>query len=216
MSSNIAKYPSGNTQAKTPPFTQTIKLYGDRAGRKGTFGFAGLAWMQDTKVILVQGDAQSLNSAAEWRCFLRLIALAHRLKKPVVLWNLPVVHIATVQRRTSLACAQAIQNAELELLKLPYPIITVFEEVYDSTYAYPELIWNDGVVLVTPPDAQFSEHEKVKIARDPTDIQSAILELLCQAEPIPASELIKNRQGALRLAAKSREIIEGTFNPGAP
>ena len=62
MSSNIAKYPQ-------PPFTQAIKLYGDRAGSKGTFRFAGLAWIQDTKVILVQGDAQSLNGAAEWRCF---------------------------------------------------------------------------------------------------------------------------------------------------
>ena len=204
MSSNIAKYPKGDTHAKMPPFTQTIKLYGDRTGSKGTFRFAGLAWMQDTKIILVQGDAQSLSTAAEWRCFLRLITLAHRLKKPVILWNLPVVHIATVQRRISLACAQAIQNAELELLKLPYPIITVFDETYDSTYAYPELIWSDGIVLVTPPDAQFSEHEKVKIARYPTDIESAILELLCQAAPISASELIKNRQESLRFATKSR------------
>ena len=197
MSSNIAKYPQ-------PPFTQAIKLYGDRAGSKGKFRFAGLAWIQDTKVILVQGDARSLNGAAEWRCFLRLTTLARRLKKPVVLWNLPVVHIATVQRRTSLDCAQAIQNAELELLKLPYPIITVFDEAYDSTYAYPELIWNDGVVLVAPPDTQFSEHEKVKIAPRPTDIASAILELLCQAEAIPATELIQSRQESLRFTMKSR------------
>lgn len=204
MSSNTAKYPQ-------PPFTQAIKLYGDRAGSKGTFRFAGFAWIQDTKVILVQGDAQSLNCAAEWRCFLRLTALAHRLKKPIVLWNLPVVHIATIQRRTSLDCAQAIQNAELKLLKLPHPIITVFDGAHDSTYAYPELIWNDGVVLVTPPDAQFSEHEKLKIARRPTDIASAILELLCQAEMIPATELVKNRQESLRLAAKSR--TEFSSNP---
>lgn len=198
MSSNIAKYPRGNTQAKTPPFTQAIKLYGDRAGSKGAFRFAGLAWIHDTRVVLVQGDAQSLKGAAEWRCFLRLTTLAHRLKKPMVLWNLPVVHIATVQRRTSLDCAQSIQDAELKLLKLPHPIITVFDEVYDSTYAYPELIWSDGVVLVTPPDAQFSEHEKVKIVRHPTDIEFAILELLCRTEPIPASELVKKRQKSLR------------------
>jgi hypothetical protein len=206
MSSNIAKYPQ-------PPFTQAIKLYGDRAGSKGTFRFAGLAWIQDTKVILVQGDAQSLNGAAEWRCFLRLTILAHRLKKPIVLWNLPIVHIATVQRRTSLDCAQAIQNAELELLKLPHPIITVFDEAYDGTYAYSELIWNDGVVLVAPPDTQFSEHEKVKITQHPTGIASAILELLYQAEPIPASELVKNRQESLRFAAKSRtELSSNSFH----
>lgn len=197
MSSNIAKYPQ-------PPFTQAIKLYGDRAGSKGTFGFAGFAWIQDTKVILVQGDSQSLSSASEWRCFLRLTTLAHRLKKPVILWNLPIAHIATIQRRTSLDCAQAIQNAELELLKLPHPIITVFDRDHDSTYAYPELIWNDGVVLVTPPDTQFSEHEKVKIAQHPSDTASAILELLGQAEVIPTTDLLKNRRESLRFAAKSR------------
>ena len=197
MSSNIAQYPQ-------PPFTQALKLYGDRMGSKGTFRFAGLAWIQDTRVILVQGDAQSLNSAAEWRCFLRLTTLARRLKKPVVLWNLPVGHIATVQRRTSLASAQAIQNAELALLRLLYPVITVFDAAYDSTYAYPELIWNDGVVLVAPPDTQFSEHEKVKIARHPMDIAAAILELLCQAEAIPATELVKNRQESLRFTMKNR------------
>ena len=204
MASNIAKCLGGNTQAK-PPFTRAIKLYGDRTGNKGSFRFAGLAWMRDTKVILVHGDTQSLNAPAEWRCFLRLTTLAHRLKKPIVLWNLPVVHIATVQRRTSLEYAQAIQNVELELLKLPYPIITVFDETYDSTYAYPELIWNDGVVLLTPPDTQFSEDEKVKIARHPADVESAILELLRQAEPIPVSELIKNRQESLRFSAEGRE-----------
>lgn len=206
MSSDIAKYPQ-------PPFTQAIKLYGDRAGSKGTFRFAGFAWIQDTKVILVQGDAQSLNSAAEWRCFLRLTLLAHRLKKPIVLWNLPVAHIATIQRRTSLGCAQAIQNVELELLKLPHPIITVFDGTYDSTYAYPELIWNDGVVLVTPPDAQVSEHEKVKIVQRSTDIAAAILELLCQAEKIPATDLVKNRQESLRLAAKSRAEFSSNPSP---
>jgi hypothetical protein len=197
MSSNIAKYPQ-------PPFTQAIKLYGDRAGSKGTFRFAGLAWIQDTKVILVQGDAQSLNGAAEWRCFLRLTILAHRLKKPIVLWNLPIVHIATTQRQTSLDFAQAIQNAELELLKLPHPIITVFDETYDLTSAPPELIWNDGVVLVAPLGIQPSERKKVKIVQLPMEIAPAILELLCQVEGIPTAELVKNRQESLRSSVKGR------------
>ena len=185
MLSNTAKYPQ-------PPFTQAIELYGDRAGSKGTFKFAGFAWIQRTKVVLIQGDAQSLKSAAEWRCLLRLIALAHRLKKPIVLWELPILQIAAVQRSTSLACAQAIQKTELELLKLPHPIITVF----DRTEA-PELIWNDGSVLITAPDAQFSEQQNIRIAQHPTDIAPAILELLCQAEAIPATELIKSRRESL-------------------
>ena len=197
MLTHTAKYPQ-------PPFTHAIKLYGDRAGSKGTFKFAGFAWIQHTKVILVQGDAQSLKSAAEWRCFLRLIALAHRLKKPIVLWNLPIVHIATTQRQTSLDFAQAIQNAELELLKLPHPIITVFDETYDLTSAPPELIWNDGVVLVAPLGIQPSEQKKVKIVQLPMEIAPAILELLCQVEGIPTAELVKNRQESLRSSVKGR------------
>ncbi len=191
MLSNTAKYPQ-------PPFTQAIELYGDRAGSKGTFKFAGFAWIQQTKVILIQGDAHSLNTAAEWRCLLRLTALAHRLKKPIVLWDLPVTHIAAIQRRTSLACAEAIQKTELELLKLPHPIIAVFEGADNVDHTAPELIWNDGRVLVAASDAQFSEEKKVKIAQCPTDIAPAILELLCQAETVPATELIKNRRESLR------------------
>ena len=196
MSSNAAKYPQ-------PPFTQAIELYGDRSGSKGTFNFAGFAWIQRTKVILVQGNAQSLNSAAEWRCLFRLTALAHRLRKPIVLWNLPVTHIAAVQRRTSLASAQAIQKTELERLRLPYPIITVFDGVDDLDRALPERLWNEGVVLVTSSDAQFSGQEKVKIAQHRTDIAPAILELLCQAEAVPATELIKNRRESLHFLVKS-------------
>lgn len=197
MSANTSKYPQ-------PPFTRAIMLYGDRAGSKGTFRFAGFAWIQDTKMILVQGDTQSLNSAAEWRCFLRLTALAHRLKKPIVLWNLPIVHIATTQRQTSLDFAQAIQNAELELLKLPHPIITVFDETYDLTYTSPELIWNDGVVRVTPSETQLSKPEKMRVVQHPTEIAPAILELLRQAEKISTSELIENRQESLRFLVEDR------------
>ena len=186
-----------------PPFTQAIELYGDRAGSKGTFKFAGFAWIQHTKVILVQGDAQSLNSAAEWRCLLRLTALAHRLKKPILLWNLPVRHIAAVQRRTSLACAHVIQKTELALLRLPHPIITVFQGADNVEHAHREIIWNDGSVLITAPDAQFSEQKKIKIAQHPTDIAHAILELLRQTEAVPATELIKNRRESLHFLVKS-------------
>ena len=191
MSSNTAKYPQ-------PPFTQAIELYGDRAGSKGTFKFAGFAWIQHTKVILVQGDARSLNSASEWRCLRRLTALAHRLKKPVVLWNLHIAYIAAIQRRASLACAEAIQKTELELLRLPHPIITVFEGADNIDHPAPGLIWNDGSVLIAAADTQFSERKKIKIAQHPTDIAPAILELLGQAAAIPATELIKNRRESLR------------------
>ena len=201
MLANTSKYPQ-------PPFTQAIQLYGDRSGSKGTFKFAGFAWIQNTKVILVQGNAQSLNGAAEWRCLLRLIALAHRLKKPIVLWNLPVAYIAKIQRKTNLACAQAIQRTELELLKLPYPVITVYDKANHTDHDPRELIWNDGVVLAALPDAQSSEQEKVKIAAHPTDIAPAILELLSQAETIPATELVKHRRESLHFLVEIEPVVQ--------
>ena len=39
---------------------KAIQLYGDRAGRRGNFKFAGLAELQSAKVVLLQGDAESL------------------------------------------------------------------------------------------------------------------------------------------------------------
>ena len=118
------------------------------------------------------------------------------------MWNLPIIHVATKQRKTSLADTQAIQNVELALLKLPHPIITVFDETYDVAYPPWELIWSDGVVCIGSPDIQSSESEKVKIAQRPTEIASAILELLSQAEAVPTIELIENRSASLQMFAK--------------
>ncbi len=197
MLSNTFEYPQ-------PPFTQAIQLYGDRSGSKGTFKFTGLAWIQNTKVILVQGDEQSLNSAAEWRCLQRLIALAHRLKKPIVFWNLPIAYIAKIQRKTTLASAQAIQRTELELLRLPGPIIAVVDGINNIEHTAQELIWNDGIVLVASTDTQSSQQKQVKIAAHPTDIAPAILELISQAETISATELVKNRQESLHALIERR------------
>ena len=201
MSSNISKYPP------QPPFTQAIALYGDRAGSKGTFNFAGFAWIQRTKMVLVQGDLHNLSSAAEWRCLLRLTTLAHRLKKPLVLWNLPVAHIAAIQRRTSLAAAQTIQKTELALLKLPYPIIAVFDENSDIDYTTLEIVWSDGIVVPALLEKQFSERQNVKSTQHPTDMASAILELIHKVEKIPATELVKNRQETLILKLSNEEGV---------
>lgn len=197
MPANASKYPQ-------PPFTQAIALSGDRVGSKGTFHFAGFGWICDTKVILVQGNIQSLNTPPEWRQLLRLIRLAHRLRKPIVLWNLPVAHIATKQRKISLANTLAIQDVELALLKLPHPIITVIDETCNDTCLPSEPFWNDGIVLVSPLDTQLAESQKVKIVQRSTEIAPAILELLYQAEAISAAELIEDRRASLHMLAKSK------------
>lgn len=209
MASNTSKYPQ-------PHFTQAIELYGDRAGSKGKFRFAGFAWIQTTKVILVQGDTQSLDSPADWRRLLRLTTLAHRLKKPVVLWNLPIVHIATTQPPTSLALARAIQYTELELLKLPQPIITVFDKFRDITTARSELRWNDGVVLLQPPGALLPEfsttQQKVKAAHRPEDIAPQILELLQQAAAMPTTQLVANRLQSLHSRKVEVPHLQDTYS----
>ena len=111
--------------------------------------------------------------------------------------TLPVAHIAARQRRTSLASAQAIQKTELALLRLPYPIIAVFDENSDIDYTTLEIVWSDGIVIPALLEKQFSERQNVKIAQHPTDVASAILELLNHAEAVPATELFKNRQETL-------------------
>ena len=98
----------------------------------------------------------------------------------------------------SLALARAIQKTELELLKLPHPIIDVFDETDDVDWTTLELGWNDGIVLPALWETQFPEGRHIKIAQHPTDVATAILELLYQAEAMPATELLKNRQETLR------------------
>ena len=182
--------------------TKAIELYGDRAGSKGTFKFAGLAWLQTEKVILLHGDAQSLAEPAAWRRFHRLATLAHRLKKPLLLWNLSVV----CEPAASLALARAIQETELQLLKLPHPIVTVFDGTFAGDVA--ELAWGDGAVLMKPAHNQaegnvaLPARQHVKFAEHADDIPTHISALLCQLTAMPAEELMENRRETLRLLAK--------------
>ncbi|RKU27724.1 hypothetical protein C6495_15705 [Candidatus Poribacteria bacterium] len=184
---------------------KAIELYGDRAGSRGTFQFAGLAWLQTEKVVLMHGDVQSLAKPAEWRRFHRLATLAHRLKKPMVLWNLPVVR----EPSASLALASAIQQTELQLVNLPHPILTVF----DGTIAWDavELALGDGAVLTKPmhdEDAALPLRQHVKIAERADDIPAHLSALLCHLSEIPAEELMENRRETLRLLVK-RPLING-------
>jgi len=192
-----------NISYPQPPFTHAIKLYGDRDKGKPCFKFAGFAWIHNTKVIFGQGNRQGLSNSSEWRSLLRLAVLAQRLKKPIVLWNPPITHITETQRHTTLAHIQVIQKIELELLKLPHPIITVFDTNYDETQHVPKLIWNDGVVLLQVQAPQLSGEKKIKIVEQPLDTAAAILELLCELEAVPATELIKNRRESLQFLAKN-------------
>lgn len=197
MAATISKIPQPLMQPEGQSVTKAIELYGDRAGSKGTFTFAGLAWLQTEKVVWIQDDAQRLTEPSEWRRFHRLATLAHRLKKPMVLWNLPVVRVTTRQPPASLALARAMQATELQLLKLPHPIITVFDGAvkWDAS----ALVWGDGTVLIEQDEGAVSAmQQNVKIAAHAAEIPLHLSALLRCLTAIPATELIANRRESLR------------------
>ncbi len=201
MESNISRFPH-------PPFTRTIELYGDRTANKGNFGFAGLAWTQAEKVVLIQGDVDSFSTPSTWYRFLRLIELAKRLKKPIILWNLPAVHVATTPLPTSLALARVIQNVQIKLLKSSQPLITLFDETYpwgEVITVSPEGLptWGDATLIVRAPDALPNlQPQLLRIAEHPADIPALLVELLRSVSTIPKTELVAKRRETLCMLAK--------------
>ncbi len=199
-----------NFDLELPPFEKTIQLYGDRAGGQGNFEFAGFADLKESKVILLKGNAKSLEQPADWRRFLRLTNLAQRLNKPLVLWNLPLIHIATTQHPISLALGTAIQNTKLQLLKLPQPIITVFDGNYNwSNIIIKELGWADGCVIVKPEKEELPvfpnlKRENLKITCEKSDISKQILKLLQEVSQINSEELIANRLDFFSLSIENQ------------
>ncbi len=191
-----------NFNYEHPPFEKTIQLYGDRAGGQGNFEFAGLANLKESKVILLKGNAKSLEQPADWRRFFRLTNLVQRLNKPLLLWNLPLIHITTTQHPISLTLGSAIQNTKMQLLKLPQPIIAVFEGNYNwNDIITKELGWADGCVVVKPEKEVPStfpnlKKQNLKIVCEKSDVPKQILKLLQEVSQVNSEELIANRLGS--------------------
>ncbi len=185
-------------------FKNTIQLYGDRVGGKGHFDFAGLAEVNETKIILLYGNPQSLEHPADWRRFLRLMNLAKRLNKPIVLWNISIIHAATTQHHTSLALANAIQNTKKQLLSLLQPIITVYDEDYEWHNENGEIGWTDGCVLVKQDKAKFLtaakvKQQKIEIVSKQIDIPNQIVKLLNEVSEKSEEELLADRFQSLTI-----------------
>ncbi|RKU29663.1 hypothetical protein C6497_05855 [Candidatus Poribacteria bacterium] len=179
-------------------FTKTIQLYGDRAGGEGNFEFAGLAELQNQKLLLVHGNIQSLEQTHDWRRLYRLIKLAERLNLPATFWNLHILKSATRLYNTSLALGTAIRDIQTEILKFPYPIISVFDENYDWGDHLVEYIPLDGSVIVLlneqiPTEPSKLKQNHLKIIHKQEDLQMEILKLLQDLSNIPKDELIIRR-----------------------
>ncbi len=192
-----------NFNYECPPFKKTIELYGDRAGGQGNFEFAGLADLNEVKVVLLKGNAESLEQPADWRRLFRLITLAQRLNKPLVIWNLPLTHIATTHHPISLALGTTIQNTKIQLLKLSQPIIAVFDDNYNwSNIIIKEIDWADGCVIVKREKEELSvfpnlKKQNLNIVNEKSDIPKQILKLLQEVSKINSEELIGNRLGSI-------------------
>ena len=178
--------------------TKTIQLYGDRAGGQGNFEFAGLAELQNQKILLVHGNTQSLEETHDWRRLNRLIKLAQRLDLPVTFWNLPILQSAIKLYNTSLALSTVISDIQTELLRFPNPIISVFDRSYVWKDSLEECESVDGSVIVVPNKQKPSEllrlkQNHLKIIHKQEDLQMEILTLLQELSKVSTEELINRR-----------------------
>ena len=103
-----------------------IELYGDRTEGIGDEIHAGLAWIDATKFVLIGGGDTITLHPPSWRRISRLFNLAQQLNRPLLLWDVPFQAEITGQT-TTLLHKSAAQNSQLHLLKLPVPIIGVFD-----------------------------------------------------------------------------------------
>ncbi|MXV78759.1 hypothetical protein F4X73_13415 [Candidatus Poribacteria bacterium] len=191
-----------NFNYKHPLFEKTIQLYGDRVGGQGNYEFAGLAELNNTKVILLHGNTNSLEQPADWRRFQRLINLAQRLKKPVVLWNIHLENAATTQHQTSLALATAIQNTKIQLVKMQLPIIAVYDDAYGWDTESGKIGWVDGCIIVKQDKVGIQNHTNSKertlkgVCKE-NEISEQIKKLLNELSKKPSEKLVTDRLQSL-------------------
>lgn len=188
-------------------FSKTIQLYGDRAGGQGNFDFAGLAELQTMKFVLLIGNLHSLEQPTDWRRFLRLLHLAKRLHKPVLLWNLLLTQNESLENPTSLELGTAIKNTKVQLLKLPQPIISVYDDVFGLDNEFVRVGWGDGTIIVSSDEEdvlreQIMEGNNLHIVSKPSKLPKKISDLLDEYSRTNISELI----------AKRLERVQGTEN----
>ena len=183
-----------------------IELYGDRTEGIGDEIHAGLAWIDETKFVLIRGADTTTLHPPSWRRVSRLFDLAQELGRPLLLWDAPFQTDMT-STVTSLLQTSAAQNSLLHLLKLPVPIIGVFDELSFQ----PDFAAVDAAVLLqqeeTVSQPKASEDEPapmlVKVADDSSHLKSDILELLSHLSALPIERLVHQRLNGIRQAAES-------------
>ena len=173
-----------------------IELYGDRTEAMGDEIYAGLAWIEQTKFVLIGGDEDAAFKPATWRRVSRLFDFAQELRRPVLLWDAPFQADMTAPT-SSLHHRSAAQNTQRHLLKLTVPIIGVF----DKLHLEPDCAPIDAVVLLqSEPQSSADETSPilVKVAEDASHLKSNILELVSRLSALPGETLVHQRLEVLR------------------
>ena len=176
-----------------------IELYGDRTEGIGDEIHAGLAWIDGTKFVLIGGGDTTTPQPPSWRRISRLLDLAQQLNRPLLLWDPPFQ--TDITSPTTLLQRSAAQNSQLQLLKLPVPIIGVFEALALEPNSAPI----DAAILVRQEEADPQPETSptlVKVADDPSDLKSDILELLDHLSALPVETLMDQRLNCLRQAVE--------------
>ena len=176
-----------------------IELYGDRTEAIADEIHAGLAWIGDAKFVLIGGGEAVVFQPSSWRRISRLIDLAEKLRRPVLLWDVLLQGAVTGPAMTLLHKRSA-HNSRLHLLKLSVPIIGVF----DTLPLERDLAVVDAAVLVErqavdpqPPAAE-AVSTRIRVARDPDGLKSDIVELLSDLSTVPVETLVDQRLAYLR------------------
>ena len=173
-----------------------IELYGDRTEAMGDEIYAGLAWIDQTKFVLIGGDEDAAFKPATWRRVSRLFDLAQELRRPVLLWDAPFQADMTAPT-SSLHHRSAAQNTQRHLLKLTVPVIGVF----DKLCLEPDCAPIDAVVLLQSepqPSADETCPILVKVAEDASHLKTNILELVSRLSALPGETLVHQRLEVLR------------------
>ena len=173
-----------------------IELYGDRTEAMGDEIYAGLAWIDQTKFVLIGGDEDAAFKPATWRRVLRFFDFAQELRRPVLLWDAPFQADMTAPT-SSLHHRSAAQNTQRHLLKLTVPVIGVFNKLRLE----PDCAPIDAAVLLQS-EGQLSADETcpilVRVAEDASHLKSNILELVSRLSALPGETLVHQRLEVLR------------------
>ena len=180
-----------------------IELYGDRTEGIGDEIHAGLAWIDQTKFVLIGGADTTTLHPPSWRRVSRLFDLAEQLHRPVLLWDVPFQADMTNSTETLLH-RSAAQNSKLHLLKLPVPIIGVFDKLsHESDFAAVDaaVVVQQGEAVSQPkPSQDHTSPILVKVIDDPSHLKSDILELLRHLSTLPIERLVDQRLNSIRQA----------------